>query len=240
MNNLKIYFTIFASVFFLYSCSNKVTNKTESVSNRSDKTDSSGSSGNKKIDTAVDTSKLSKATFAAGCFWCEEVVFESVIGVEEVISGYAGGNTKNPTYEEVGSGTTGHTESFQVYYDTSKVNYQTLLKVFFASQDPTQVNGQGPDIGSQYRSAIFYHNDTEKQLAEKFISDLNQSGKFNKPVAAEVIKFTEFWPAEKYHQDYIMKNPGDSYVRNESIPRLKRTQKQIPDLIKPDKSVLNN
>ncbi|MDQ3193527.1 MAG: peptide-methionine (S)-S-oxide reductase, partial [Bacteroidota bacterium] len=96
------------------------------------------------------------------------------------------------------------------------------------------------DIGSQYRSAIFYHNDTEKQLAEKFISDLNQSGKFNKPVAAEVIKFTEFWPAEKYHQDYIMKNPGDSYVRNESIPRLKRTQKQIPDLIKPDKSVLNN
>jgi len=238
MTKLRIYLIVSALSLLLVSCSNR--DNTESASNKSQTSESSKNTDTKKPYTQPDTSGLSKATFAAGCFWCEEVVFESVIGVEEVISGYAGGNTKNPTYEEVGTGTTGHTETFQVYYDMSRINYQTLLKVFFASQDPTQVNGQGPDIGSQYRSAIFYHNDTEKQLAEKFISDLNQSGKFNKPIAAEVIKFTEFWPAEKYHQDYIMKNPGDSYVRNESIPRLKRTQKQIPDLIKPDKSVLDN
>lgn len=240
MSNLKIYFTILASVLFLYSCSNKVTNKTEPVSNRSDKTDSSGSSGNKKSDVSVDTSKLSKAFFAAGCFWCEEAVFESIKGVGEVISGYAGGNTKMPTYEDVGSGTTGHAESFLVYYDSSQIDYNTLLKVFFASQDPTQVNGQGPDIGSQYRSIIFYRNDNEKQLAEKYISELNHSGKFNKPIAAQLIQFTEFWPAEKYHQNYILNNPDESYVQHESIPRLKRTQKQIPELIKPEKSVLDN
>ncbi len=240
MKKIKIYLSLTAVAFFLLSCSKNDQTKIIRQSDSAKNSDTSEISENKKPATITDTSRLSKATFAAGCFWCEEVVFESVTGVGEVISGYAGGNTKNPTYEEVGTGTSGHAESFQVYYDSSQIDYQTLLKVFFASQDPTQVNGQGPDIGSQYRSIIFYHNDYEKQMAEKFISELNQSGKFSKPIAVQVVPFTKFWPAEKYHQDYILNNPGNSYVQNESIPRLKRTQKQIPDLIKPEKSILDD
>src|SRR6187397_1056699 len=117
----------------------------------------------------------SVATFAAGCFWHEEAMFESVKGVKEAVSGYAGGTTSNPTYEDVETGNTGHAEAVNVYYDPSIVNYATLLKVFFASQDPTQVNGQGPDKGSQYRSIVFYRNDKEKSLAEQYIDQLNKS-----------------------------------------------------------------
>jgi methionine-S-sulfoxide reductase len=233
----KQYLLILSSLLFLYSCSKNPTKETESRLDKTGKTDSIKSSGNNNL--FPDTSKLSKATFAAGCFWCEEAVFESVKGVGEVISGYAGGKTNNPTYEEVGSGTTGHAESVQIYYDSTMINYPTLLKVFFYSQDPTQVNGQGPDNGTQYRSIIFYRNQNEKHFAEKYITDLNQSGKYSRPIATEVVMFTEFFPAEDYHQDYIAHNPDDSYVRLESIPRLKRTQKQIPELIKPEKSVID-
>lgn len=198
--------------------------------------DSSKVSKKVKAETSGE-SKLIKATFAAGCFWCVEGVFESLNGVDAVISGYAGGNTKNPTYEEVSSGETGHAETVEIYYDSTLVDYNTLLKVFFASQDPTQVNGQGPDTGSQYRSIVFYRTPEEKILTEKYIADLNNSGKYNKPVSTEVIEFDEFWPAERYHQDYLTNNPADPYVQNESIPRLKRTQKKIPELVKPEKSV---
>ena len=185
-----------------------------------------------------DLSNYSKATFAAGCFWCEEAVFESVKGVAEVISGYSGGEEKNPTYEEVGSGTTGHAESVEVYYDSAVVDYKTLLKVYFASEDPTQVNGQGPDIGTQYRSIIFYRNATEKQLAEQYIADLTKSGKYARPIAVQVVPFKKFWPAEAYHQDYVQHNPSNPYVQHESLPRLRRTQQQIPDLLKPERSLL--
>ncbi len=185
-----------------------------------------------------DLSGLSKATFAAGCFWCEEAVFESVKGVSEVISGYSGGDQKNPTYEEVGSGTTGHAESVEVYYDSTVVDYKTLLKVYFASEDPTQVNGQGPDIGTQYRSIIFYRNPSEKQLAEQYITDLNASGKYSRRIAVQVVPFKKFWPAEGYHQDYVQHNPSNPYVQHESIPRLRRTQQQIPELLKPERSLL--
>lgn len=188
--------------------------------------------------SGIDLSQYSKATFAAGCFWCEEAVFESVQGVEEVISGYAGGTTKNPSYEEVGTGKTGHAESVEIYYDSTVVDYPSLLKVFFASQDPTQVNGQGPDIGTQYRSIVFYRNPVEQQLVGQYITALNNSGKYDKPIAAQVVPYTEFWPAEDYHQDYIIHHPNDSYVQHESIPRLRRTQQQVPELIRPDRSVL--
>ena len=184
------------------------------------------------VPAAVASPGTETATFAAGCFWCEEAIFESVKGVAEAISGYAGGHTDNPTYEEVGTGTTGHAESVEVYYDPSVIDYQNLLRVFFASQDPTQVNGQGPDIGTQYRSVVFYRSPEEKRLAEQFIDRLNRSGKYGRPIATQVVQYTKFWPAEEYHQDYIRHHPDDRYVRHESIPRLRRTQQQVPDLIK--------
>ncbi len=179
-----------------------------------------------------DLSKYSKATFASGCFWCVETVYESVKGVEEAVSGYAGGKEPNPTYEQVGAHTTGHAEAVEVYYDPSVVSYATLLKVYFASQDPTQVNGQGPDNGASYRSIIFYRNADEKMEAEKYIAQLQK--KYSKPIAAEVVPFEKFWKAENYHQDYVEHNPDVPYVRMESIPRIRRFQKQYPELIRPD------
>ncbi|MEO6290112.1 MAG: peptide-methionine (S)-S-oxide reductase MsrA [Ginsengibacter sp.] len=178
--------------------------------------------------------KYSQATFAGGCFWCEESIFESVKGVKEVISGYSGGTEQNPTYEEVGRGSTGHAETVNIYYDSAEVSYETLLKVYFASEDATQVNGQGPDIGRQYRSIIFYRNVNEKAEAEDYKKELNASGKYDEPIAAEIEPFVKFWEAEDYHQNYIVKNPGVPYVRMESIPRIKKFQQQFPDLIKPD------
>jgi peptide-methionine (S)-S-oxide reductase len=182
--------------------------------------------------TTPKAEKLSKATFAAGCFWCLEAVFDNIKGVKDVVSGYAGGKTKNPTYEEVGSGTTGHAEAVQVWYDSTQVSFPSLLKVFFASQDPTQVNGQGPDIGSAYRTIAFYRTADEKKQIEAYIQQLASSGKYSKPIAAEVMPFKAFWYAEKYHQDYVRQHPEVSYVQHESIPRLRRTLKQVPELVK--------
>ncbi|CAN5149260.1 peptide-methionine (S)-S-oxide reductase MsrA [soil metagenome] len=179
-------------------------------------------------------SKLSQATFASGCFWCVEAVFESVKGVKEAVSGYAGGTESNPTYEEVGSGRTNHAEAVTVYYDSSTVDYPTLLKVYFASQDPTQVNGQGPDHGRPYRSIIFYNNAQEKKLAEDYVGELTASKKYSAPLTVEIQPFTKFWEAEDYHQNYVVNNPNVGYVRMESIPRIKRFQAQYPELIKPD------
>lgn len=187
----------------------------------------------------MDLSKYSQATFAEGCFWCTEYVFESVKGVQDAISGYAGGTKKNPTYEEVCSETTGHAECVNVYYDSSVVDYPTLLKVFFTSQDPTQVNGQGPDHGSSYRSIAFYRNPTEKKLIEDYIAQLNASGKYPAPIAAEVVPFTVFWKAEDYHQEYVINHANESgYVQHESIPRIKRFQAQFPELIKPERNLV--
>lgn len=189
---------------------------------------------------AKDLSKFSKAYLAAGCFWCVEGVFESVKGVEEVISGYSGGTTKNPTYEEVGSKSTGHAEAVEIYYDSSKVDFPTLLKVYFNSMDPTQVNGQGPDHGTPYRSIIFYQNEKEKKAAQDYIAALNKSGKYSDPIAVEVKKFEKFWNAEGYHQNYIYTHASNPYVQHESIPRIQRFQKQFPELIKQDKNLAKN
>ena len=180
----------------------------------------------------ADLSTLSVATFASGCFWCVEAVYESVGGVHEAVSGYAGGRTADPTYEQVGSGQTGHAEAVQVYYDPAVVSFAELLDVYFCSQDPTQVNGQGPDRGSAYRSIIFYRTDEEEALAEKAKADLAASGKFARPIAAEIQPFEHFWEAEAYHQDYERRNPGNSYVQNVSIPRLERFKAQCPSLLK--------
>jgi peptide-methionine (S)-S-oxide reductase len=182
--------------------------------------------------SAQELTKYSQATFAAGCFWHEEALFESIKGVKEVISGYAGGTAKSPTYEMVETGTTGHAETVNVYYDPSEVSFATLLKVYFTGQDPTQVNGQGPDLGTQYRSIAFYRNNEEKQQIEKYIKSIQPN--FKAPVSAEIKPFTTFWPAEDYHQNYIEHNPNSGYVQHVSIAEIKQLQKAMPQLIKPD------
>ena len=148
-----------------------------------------------------------RATFAGGCFWCTQADFEKLSGVVKVISGYTGGNKENPTYEEVSSGTTGHVEAIQVYYDPSKLTYEELLDFFWKHVDPADPGGQFVDRGSQYRSVIFYHDEEQKRLAEKSKEALDKSGRFNKPVVTEIIKFTKFFEAEAYHQDYHKKHP---------------------------------
>ncbi|HYA91531.1 MAG TPA: peptide-methionine (S)-S-oxide reductase MsrA [Thermodesulfobacteriota bacterium] len=159
------------------------------------------------MDTGKEEMNLQKATFAGGCFWCVESDFEKLPGVVKVISGYTGGNKENPSYEEVSSGTTGHVEAVQVYYDPSKLTYAELLDYFWRHIDPTDAGGQFVDRGSQYRSVIFYHDEEQRRLAEKSKEDLGKSGKFNKPIVTEIIKFTKFYEAEEYHQDYYRKNP---------------------------------
>lgn len=188
---------------------------------------------NQKIDNKQ-LAKYSQATFAAGCFWHEEAMFESIKGVKEAISGYAGGNTTNPTYESIENGNTGHAETVNVYYDSSVITFPTLLKLYFAGQDPTQVNGQGPDMGTQYRSIAFYRNNSEKAMIENYIRTLNSSHKYRSPIATQVLPFTKFWEAEDYHQDYIQHNPDGGYVQNVSIPEIRKLQKEFPHLVKPD------
>ena len=176
--------------------------------------------------------KLSTAYFASGCFWCVEAIFESVKGVEEAVSGYAGGKEQNPTYQQVGAGKTGHTETVKVYYDPNVVSYLTLIKVYYGSHDPTTVNGQHPDYGTQYRSVIFYQNEEEKGLAEAYKAGIMGSGRFDKPVATEIVPFVKFWVAEDYHQNYEKLNPNNPYVLGVSVPRLKKFQAKYPELLK--------
>ena len=162
-----------------------------------------------KVDqeTVKEPADVRLATFAGGCFWCTEADFEKAPGVVKVISGYAGGQKKNPTYEEVSSGTTGHVEAVQVYYDPSKVTYQQLLDYFWRHIDPTDGGGQFVDRGAQYRGVIFYQDEEQMRLAEKSKEALDHSGRFKKPVVTDIVKFTNFYPAEEYHQDYYKKNP---------------------------------
>lgn len=175
---------------------------------------------------------LSEAVFAGGCFWCVEAVFERVEGVEEAISGYAGGTTADPTYKKVASGMTDYAESVIVYYDSTVVSYDELLTAFFAGHDPTQLNRQGPDVGPQYRSAIFYANDYEKAKAEAFIQQLEESGKFRKPIVTKLSPLSTFYTAEGYHQDYIVHNPNQPYVVGVSMPKIEKFMKAHPELLK--------
>ncbi|APX99443.1 peptide-methionine (S)-S-oxide reductase MsrA [Lacinutrix venerupis] len=173
---------------------------------------------------------MAKAYFASGCFWCVEAIYESVKGVEESISGYAGGHTKNPTYEASNTGRTGHAEAVEIIYNPDIVSFSTLVDVYFASQNPTQVNGQGPDRGSQYRSIIFYQNQEQKQIIETKKAALSK--KLGTTIAAEVYPFQKFWIAEDYHQNYEKLHPNNSYIKNVSIPRLKRFQAKMPEVLK--------
>lgn len=156
----------------------------------------------------TDEANLKKATFAGGCFWCMEPFFDRIDGVHSTVVGYTGGKLKNPTYEQVSSGKSGHIEAIQIEYDPAKVSYEKLLEVFWYNIDPTQENGQFADQGSQYRTAIFYHDEVQQKLAAASKANLDESGKFEDPVVTEILPATEFYPAEEYHQDYYKKNPN--------------------------------
>lgn len=174
---------------------------------------------------------LARAYFASGCFWCVEAVYESVKGVKESYSGYSGGHTENPTYESSNTGETGHAEAVEIVYDPEVVSFKTLVDVYFGSQNVTQVNGQGGDHGSQYRSIIFYQNEEQKKIIDEKIAALNKE-LAPEEVAAEVYPFEKFWMGEAYHQDYEKNNPDNGYIQNVSIPRLKRFQAKFPDILK--------
>jgi peptide-methionine (S)-S-oxide reductase len=179
-----------------------------------------------------DLQKYEVAYFASGCFWCVEAIYEDVIGVKEVISGYSGGTENNPTYEQVGRGLTSHAEAVKVYYDSKEVDFATLVKVFFGSHDPTTLNRQGPDRGPQYRSIAFYTNENEKKIIEDYITQLTENKVYNSPIVTQVEKFVKFYDAEDYHQDYERLNPNNPYIINISIPRYKRFQAKYPELLK--------
>ena len=178
-----------------------------------------------------DLDSLQTAYFASGCFWCVEEIFESVQGVEEAVSGYAGGTEKNPTYYEVGSGKTGHAEAVEVYYDSTIISFSTLVDVFFNSHDPSIKDGQGPDYGRQYRSIAFYQTDGEKKIIEEKIDSLLRN-KVHRTITTEVTLLDKFYDAEEYHQDYVRLNPNQSYVRAVSIPRLNAFKEKMPEVLK--------
>ncbi|WP_297693152.1 peptide-methionine (S)-S-oxide reductase MsrA [uncultured Eudoraea sp.] len=213
---------LLAIAMFTTSCESKIKNKTEPA---------------KEVVLVEKYSKqdlqdYETAYFASGCFWCVEAIFESVKGVKEVISGYSGGTEENPTYEQVGYGKTSHAEAVEVYYNPKEISYFELVQVFFGSHDPTSLNQQGPDRGTQYRSIAFYKNPEEKKIIETYMAALEESGRYQDPIVTEVTAFTKFYDAEDYHQDYERKNPNNSYVRNVSIPRLNQFKKNFPDYLK--------
>lgn len=170
------------------------------------------------------------AVLAGGCFWGVEAVFERVRGVRNVVSGYAGGEKKSANYPAVGTGLTGHAESVQVTYDPNEVSYAEILRIFFAvAHDPTQLDRQGPDTGPQYRSAIFYSNDAERNLARSYIKELDKSGKFRGEIVTRVDPLKAFYPAETYHQDFIAKNPNNAYVVYNDLPKLRNLKRLYPE-----------
>lgn len=192
-------------------------------------------SANKKVlKTPQDLSQYETAYFASGCFWCVEAIFESVKGVKEAISGYAGGTENNPTYEQVSYGRTGHAEAVAVYYDPEMISFFELVQVFFGSHDPTTPNQQGPDRGRQYRSIAFYRNEEERKIIQAYMDALQESEVYDRPIVTEIKPLTKFYTAEDYHQDYEIKHPENPYIQNVSVPRLNRFKKNFPEYLKKD------
>jgi len=172
------------------------------------------------------------ATFAGGCFWCTEAVFERVVGVDDVYSGYIGGTEQNPTYKQVSYGETSHAEAIQIIYNTELVSYKELLDIFFLTHDPTQLNRQGPDVGEQYRSAVFYHSQEQKETALKAIKDLTANQVYQDEIVTEIKPYGVFWMAEDYHQDYYELNRGNPYILGIAVPKVKKLFKLFPNQIK--------
>ena len=170
-----------------------------------------------------------RATFGGGCFWCIEAAFEELGGVESVTSGYAGGHTEDPTYEAVCSGETGHAEVVQVEYDADVVAYEDLLEVFFTIHDPTQLNRQGPDVGSQYRSIVLVHDDRQHELVETYVETLEEEGVYDDEIVTEIEPLERFWEAEAYHQNYFEKNPQDAYCRMHAAPKVEKIRETFAE-----------
>jgi peptide-methionine (S)-S-oxide reductase len=188
------------------------------------------------IDAPVSTSTQQEVVvFAGGCFWGVQAVFQHVKGVQSATSGYSGGHLKAPGYEAVSTGITGHAESVRVVYDPSQITFGQLLMIYFSvAHDPTQLNRQGPDTGSQYRSAIFYSNAGQKRIAEAYIAQLNSAAVYSRPIVTQLTAFQAFYEAESYHQDYLKNHPHDPYILANDLPKLDRLQKEFPALYRPD------
>ena len=178
--------------------------------------------------------EINTAVFAGGCFWCTEAVFQKLRGVKSVVPGYAGGSVANPTYEQVSTGSTGHAEAIKFEYDPAQISYRDLLAVFFATHDPTTPNRQGNDVGTQYRSAIFYADGEQKAEAEQFIAELTADGTFNAPIVTELKLLTEFYEAEDYHKNYYERNQGAPYCQVIISPKLKKLKEKFASLIQKD------
>ena len=172
------------------------------------------------------------ATFGGGCFWCTEAVFLRLKGVKKVESGYSGGRAETATYDQVSTGRTGHVEVIQITYDPAQIEFRELLDIFFATHDPTTLNRQGNDVGTQYRSVVFYHDEEQKAIAEAFIQELNESGKYSKPIVTAVEPFTAFYKAEEYHQNFYARNPNQAYVRAIIPPKLSKLEKGFAEKLK--------
>ncbi len=173
-----------------------------------------------------------RATFAGGCFWCMEPPFDGLEGVVSTTSGYTGGDVEDPTYERVSAGGTGHAEVVRVVYDPDAVGYARLLEVFWRSHDPTTKDRQGNDVGPQYRSVVFYHSDRQRDLAERYKKRIDEAGVFGSPVVTEIVPFTEFYPAEEYHQDYFERNPYQPYCRAVVAPKVSKFRKHFLEKLK--------
>lgn len=228
---MTIFKIIILSIFLFTSTSCQSTQKKENSKEEKEK--------EKEIKKPI--AKLSQeelntyetAYFASGCFWCVEAIFESVKGVKEAVSGYAGGTEENPTYQQVGGGMTSHAEAIEVYYDPNLISFTQLVQVFFGSHDPTLLNRQGPDRGPQYRSVAFYQTEEEKAIIEAYMGALTDQNVYDgDPITTQVTELTKFWVAEDYHQDYEKKHPKNSYITNVSIPRLNRFKKNFGEYLK--------
>lgn len=175
---------------------------------------------------------MALATFGNGCFWCTEAIFQQLNGVTKVVSGYAGGKVKNPSYKEVCTGLTGHAEVIQITYDPTKISYPELLEVFWQTHDPTTLNRQGADVGTQYRSVVFYHTEEQKQLAESYKKKLDESGAFDNPIVTEISPLSEYYPAEDYHQNYYKLNGSAPYCSYVIQPKLEKFKRVFKDKLK--------
>ena len=214
---MKIKVFLLLTIIILHSCKGKEIKKTTKYD---------------EPEYLAELQDTKRAYFASGCFWCVEAIFESVKGVKEVYSGYSGGITINPTYNQIGTGKTGHAEAVEIIYDPNIVSYKILVDVFFGSHNPTTMNQQGPDKGSQYRSIAFYNNEKEKEIILKKIQFLKINKIFNREIVTEIKKLNKFYYAEEYHQDYEKLNPNNPYVKNISIPRLNRFKEKFKEILK--------
>jgi peptide-methionine (S)-S-oxide reductase len=221
---LKIAATLVAAIFIITACGqNKTTNPvTMETKQAASKTTNENSTG-QTIDTA---------TFGAGCFWCVEAVFQRLEGVISIKSGYSGGTVKNPSYREVCSGTTGHAEVCQIIYDKTKVSFDELLEVFWKTHDPTTLNSQGNDFGTQYRSVIFYHDEEQRLKSEKYKKELNEAKVYPNPIVTQIVAFTSYYPAEDYHQNYYNQNGNEGYCKFVIQPKVEKFEKIFKDKMK--------